>query len=354
MKNICFITLGNLYLCPYLEFYLRQINGPYTVIFWDREQRNETANGQAIYKRFSFSCTTNNNFRKIMGYIKFRKYIKRTLHKNVFDVIVLLQTQAALLVYDLLLKYYKGKYIIDIRDYSYEKYNFIYNMEATLIKNSLHTIISSNGYRAFLPPHDYLVIHNLRYLPKVQTKHISLREKRQNVLTIAFIGFVNYQKQHQKLILSLKDDSRFELRFIGTRAKELEAFCQDHAVKNVTLIDTFDSSKIVDLYHGVDFVNNLYGNHTPVLDYALSNKLYFAAELRIPILVCPDMYMSDVVEDYGIGLTVDINSYNLGNTLYDYYWKINWEVFDRNCSMFLDKAYVENNNLEKLIKETFL
>ena len=54
MKNICFITLGNLYLCPYLEFYLRQINGPYTVIFWDREQRNETANGKLSIRDFLF------------------------------------------------------------------------------------------------------------------------------------------------------------------------------------------------------------------------------------------------------------------------------------------------------------
>ena len=163
----------------------------------------------------------------------------------------------------------------------------IYHIEKKVIGKSLRTVISSEGYKKFLPPYDYLIAHNMRNLPADRVWKIQHRDTRRDILHIAFIGYVNYQEQHKKLILALKDDSRFRLSFIGTKAEELGTFCREHNVENVTLRGTFEADRILDFYRDVDMVNNLYGNHTPVLDYALSNKLYFAATLQIPILVYP-------------------------------------------------------------------
>ena len=48
---------------------------------------------------------------------------------------------------------------------------------------------------------------------------------------ISFIGYVNYQEQHKKLMLALKDDKRFRLSFVGTRALELESFCKENGIE---------------------------------------------------------------------------------------------------------------------------
>lgn len=37
MSKICFVTMGNLYLCPYLESYTKHLDVEYDVVYWDRD-----------------------------------------------------------------------------------------------------------------------------------------------------------------------------------------------------------------------------------------------------------------------------------------------------------------------------
>lgn len=345
MKNVCIITLGNTYLVPYLSSYTKHIDYPYSLIYWDREGIYEEQETNTYY-RLPYRFETQNKFAKLKGYVQFRKFAKTILSENDYDVVIILQTLGALLLSDVLLRKYEQKYVVDIRDYTYEGYSLIYQLEKKLVKNSLLSVVSSKGYLSFLPKHDYVVAHNIRELPKQKVIEIKSRKRNREQLHIAFIGYVNYQEQQKKLIMALKDDSRFRLSFIGTRSEELEDFCRDNDVKNVHLIGKFDSNHMLDFYQDVDFINNLYGNHTPTLDYALSNKLYLAAELSIPILVCPETYMSTVIEKFKIGTTVNLNDENIGDYLNEYYKKINWDIFDYNCNRFLDIAHAEQNFFE--------
>lgn len=350
MRRICFVTIGNLYMVPYIDMYKKYIKGEYSVIYWDRENKNEY-DVENTYYRFNKSFDPHEKIRKAFGYIQYHNYVKKVLLENQFDMVILLQTWSALLLADVLTKNYSGKYIVDIRDYTYEKNPIIYNIEKVLVKNSYSCVVSSKGYMEFLPPHKYFVAHNMRELSPEKVYHIQNRKKQKDKLSISFVGYVNYQEQHKKLMLALKNDDRFHLNFVGTRAKELKSFCDENGIENVTLIDTFDSDKILDFYLTTDFVNNLYGNHTPTLDYALSNKLYFAAELQMPILVCKDTYMSTVSEQYGFGYTVDVIDDNLGNQLFEYYSNINWEKLKTGCQNFLRDATLEQEQFVDIIKK---
>lgn len=353
MDKVCFISLGNIYMTPYIKNYTKYLKKPYSIIFWNRAGHSE-CEGINKYFCFSYNCKTNDGLKKIYGYIKFYFFARKILCSNKFDVVIILQTGAAILLADVLLRYYNNKYIIDVRDYTYENICFIRLLERQLINHALLVVISSEAYKRFLPEHSYLISHNIQDLPKHQVSEICTRKKHgKPCLHIAYIGYVNYQQQHKKLMLALKNDDRFRMSFIGTRATELNAFIKEHDIQNVYTSDTFKPDEILNFYNDVDFVNNLYGNHTPTLDYALSNKLYFAAELHIPILVCPDTYMSEIVSEYAIGLVVDIEMHNLGDKLYKYYESIDWKLFDENCHRFFTKVCTEQHVFNERITAIF-
>lgn len=347
MKKVCFVIMGNIYMAPYLSTYAKHIEGPYSVIYWDREGRGEDP-GANTYFRFAEKLE-GGKLKKIMGYFRFRRYAGKVLKNNDFDVVILLQTWCALILSGILRRKYSRRYVIDVRDYTYEKNPMIYHIEKKVIGKSLRTVISSEGYKKFLPPYDYLIAHNMRNLPADRVWKIQHRDTRRDILHIAFIGYVNYQEQHKKLILALKDDSRFRLSFIGTKAEELGTFCREHNVENVTLRGTFEADRILDFYRDVDMVNNLYGNHTPVLDYALSNKLYFAATLQIPILVYPDTYMAEVSDQFGIGCKVSLDESDIGDKLFSYYQNMDWPGFQKGCGLLMEKAESEQAEFERVM-----
>ena len=83
-------------------------------------------------------------------------------------------------------------------------------------------------------------------------------------------------------------------------------------------------------------VLNLYGNGSPTVDYALSNKLYYAAQLRKPILVCPKTYMEKITTKYGFGFVLDLDKPLIKDELFKYYNSMNWDFFSENCVRFLE------------------
>lgn len=345
-KKICIVTMGNLYLVPYLQIYLNQVDSPVSIIYWDRANINEVSDNNTLY-RFQHRFDTPKE--KLLGYLKYRKFIKNIILKQNFDVIILLQTLSGLLIHDILLKNYKNKFIIDIRDYTYENNKLIFNIEKKIVTHSALNIISSEGFLNFLPENiNYEVAHNIREWPKDELEIIKSRKKEKEKLHIVFVGYVNYQEQHKKLLLKLKNDERFEMSFIGTRAEELEPFCKQHKIENVNLIGTFKSEDTLSFYQRADFVHNLYGNNTPVLDYALSNKLYYAAMLQMPILVCNNTFMEEISQKYNFGITIDLeNTDNLGDYLYSSYQRIDWSILSAGCENFLRQVYQQQQQFEE-------
>jgi hypothetical protein len=322
-----------------------------TVVYWNRDNKNEDRNDGNEYIAFETDKKYTKGLLKLIGYVRFRRFAKRILLDNDFSVIVTLQTLAALLLGGILTKHYSNRFIVDIRDYSYENLLVFRMIEKKIFACAMKKVISSEGFKAFLPEGDYLTVHNTRPLNEKDKTKIQNRSKNKQKLNIAYIGFVRYQEQFQKLLLRLKNDERFVLSFIGTRAMELSDFCKSNGIKNVILQDTFDDKDILQIYGNADIVNNLYGNHTPVLDYALSNKLYLSADLHMPILVCPDTFMETITKKYGIGLTVDLDCQDdLGDIIFNYYNALDWKKFAESCEEFNKQVKQEQNIFELELK----
>ena len=352
-KRICFISLVNLYLCPYITKYISLIDCDYDIIYWNRHGIEEDNSAKQIYA-FPYKMEEGTSkLNKLIGYQKFRRYAFDIINRNDYSGIILLQTSAGILLHSILKRKYKDKYIIDIRDYTMENNPIFYFIEKSLIDNSALAVISSKGYENFLPPHNYILVHNDSFIDERMISKFESKERNKDRIVISYIGLVRFHEQNKKVILKFKNDNRFILRFIGKDAFALERFCRENNVSNVELIDWFPPEKTLDYYYEADIIYNLYGNNTPLLDYALSNKLYYAAKFKMPILVCPNTYMEEVSKRYGFGFTFDLDDPNACDDLYDFYVNIDWKRFYDNCNSFLQQVKVDNLIFEDRIK-TFI
>ncbi|PFM94377.1 capsular biosynthesis protein [Bacillus sp. AFS075960] len=353
--KICFVCLSNMYLVPYLSKYEENIDNPYDVIYWNRHGVKETSSAENL---FPFEYQMNENLskkQKLVGYIKFRAFAKSILEKNNYDGVIVLHTTTGILLKSVLKKYYKKKYIIDIRDYTMEKNPLFYAFEKDLIEHSALAVISSKGYESFLPKYDYVLSHNDISISKSTIRDFrNTKIINENKISISFIGLIRFHEQNKKVIARFANDQRFVLNFIGADAFALRSYCENLKVSNVNLIDRFPPEKTMDYYKMTDMINNLYGNNSMLLDYALSNKLYYAALLGLPILVSPDTYMEEVACNYGFGYSVDLNSDTVCDDIYHYYRNIDWEEFYDSCDQFLLDVNADNEKFKKAINNYIL
>ncbi len=347
MKKICFISLDNIFLVPYFNNYKEILkNHRYDLIFWNKNIESDTdnlaQNNENDIFIFNYKINGNENkFYKLIGYIKFRNFIYRKLKKNNYDKIVLLQGQLTVLLASILLKKYKSKYIVEIRDYFMESNKIYYFIEKKVLEKSGLCIISSEKFKEFLPKLNYFIIHNFS-----KFNNIKINYDGNSSIVISNIGLIRFNEQNLKFINLFQGDSRFRIRFIGKGANNLKILAEkrNYNLKNIEFIDKFSPKETQKYIEETDIIFNLYGNNTPLLDYALSNKLYYSAQFLKPVLVCKGTAMEDIaVKKYNFGFTFDMEKKEEKERLYYYYKNIKLKTLKQNCDLFLKKVEEENS-----------
>lgn len=330
---------------PYLLKYTELLNCDYDIIYWNRYGVIENSNAAEQYVLEYQLPKGSTKLRKLIGYLKFKALAEKILCENDYEKLILLSGNVAVLLKNVLLAKYRGRYIIDIRDYFMENNKLYFNAENTLIDNSALAVISSAAYKNFLPEHDYVLAHNSPILTENQIRSFRAKKDSQRAnrnedpVVLSFIGGVRFFEQDKKVLSYFANDERFFLRYIGAGADLLRKHCEKNDIKNVYLHDRFPPEQTLGFYETTDVILNLYGNGTPLLDYALSNKLYYAATLGLPILVCPGTHMEEVAVGNGFGFMFDLNDPIAKDMLYLYYRKIDWENFYKHCDEFLTKVH---------------
>lgn len=348
MSRYLFISTAESFQTPYIETYESFFEGSYDFLFWNR---SEAGCNRDRANPIPFFAKNNNKFEKLIGYLKFRHFAKKHLIENEYDGVVLLQTQPALMLGSVLIQRFAGRFICDIRDYFFENFSIVTMLESKLFRFSYANLISSPGYKMFLPKEaDYCLLHN---------NHPDLFDEASpscvvnRPIRIMFIGTIRFFDQCRKLIMRFSKDRRFCLAFYGAGAFALKDACADLNLDNVEFKDVFSPDDTVELLRSADLIFNLYGNNTPLLDYALSNKLYYAAELGKPILVCPDTYMEDVAMRYNLGFVVDLERKDASSSLYDAYSRFDFSLFDKQRIIFLESVNKDNAITSSLLRKFF-
>ena len=357
MKRYCLVSFCNIYVLPYAKIYIDAIlasGAECDLVYWDRDAVNGEKDKFSGCKKVCYErkiTPISSKMKKILGYVGATRFIKKCIKNNEYDGVIFLQTHAAIACRGVLKKKYKNRYIVDIRDFTLENYKIYRKLEKQVINEAYATVISSPAYSAFLPKRDYVIAHN--YTPFSDEIINSVRNKNLNKekqpIQISFVGTVRFINMDMKILKLFANDGRFKINYFGTGSDVLLDFCNQEGIKNVEFYGSFTPDMTATFYQKTDLINNLYGNHNPFLDYALSNKLYHSGQLYIPILVCPDTYMQEVVDKYNMGFVFDVENEKSKELLYEWYCNIDREKLASGCEEFIKGVKKENEDFDRLL-----
>ena len=335
------IFIGDLYVCPYLHRYTEACeaqNVDYEVLFWNR--CGEKLSIPSNYIAFNLQSEEEQRFiTKSIDFLKYRIWLKKQIKKKKYDKLILLSTLSGIILIDLLKKY-KQKYIFDIRDYSYEKFKLFYKLEKRIIDNSAYTAISSPGFKAFLPPYNYAIIHNMQSKETCFRGEFKMKSYGEP-LNVVWNGTMRYFKHQSQIIQRLANDPRFNLYYHGSgpELEQYKSFVKENSIKNIFFTGRYDNTQKASLLATADLLNNSYWiDNTNEVLYAVSNRYYDGLIYRIPQLLEADTYKAKLCEDNGIGIGIDTSDDNFANRLYEWYFQIDANQFEKNCQKLLDKA----------------
>lgn len=332
------VFIGNLIFCPYIEKYkklLTERNVEFEVLYWNRESTDQDYPSNYIsYNRKS--ALNKNKLKKVGEFLLYRNWLKKQIKLKKYKKMIILDTLSGILLNSILTRDFAGKYIFDIRDYSYEGIKPFYNIEKKVISSSYFTCISSKGFENFLPSeYAYTKAHNFNY-DDLDDKKKFVKKEAGSPLNIVWNGTIRYFHHQSSIIKNLQNDSRFNIYYhgIGPDYDSLKQFCIDNSIENVYFTGKYNNNDKAKLLAEADIINNSYGTSkkNEVL-YAISNKYYDGLIFGIPQLVENNTYKSKRAENLKIGIGLELNNKNFADELYKYYFSI-------------DEVYL-NDSLEK-------
>lgn len=344
----CIIAFANLRVTPYINNYIelmKKNNIEFDIILWNREGTKEKEiEGCTIYSYDKKQDETRNLLVKVIPMLSYGEFVKKVLRRNKYDSVIVLSSLPGVLLESYLTKKYKKRYILDIRDYSYEHIKWYYNKMDSLMKNSALNVISSEAFMNFLPKRDYKVIHNCTFdkIPKNTFK------KNDGTLKIEFVGVIRYFNECKKLLDKIKNNDRFIFSFhgSGSDAEKIENYCMEQDIKNAQFHGRFSPSEKADIIENSDLIFNAYGNDRIEIKYALSNKYYDSIYYKKPIIVNPDTTMAEMSK--GVSFECDYEG-DTASKISSWYENIDEEEFNRVCESYLEKAIKENKETEEEI-----
>lgn len=354
MKRIAILSMSNLYLTPYIRTYVKQaelLDIDIDIIYWNRHDIDESDLFGKKVKLIPFNCSLKEDTSRLIklnNYFKFKKFAKEIINNYHYNRLIFLQTICAMLFVNYLPRKYRNKYLVDIRDYTMEDNYFFRKMETKLLNNSGLNVISSEYYKKFLPNSKYILTHNFSQV----SNEPHLHKQQNNTINIYYVGLVRFDESIKWFINGIKNEKKIKFHIVGSGANRFKKFINDNQIDNVFLKDYFDSEDTETIFNQADIIYNLYGYNTPLLDYALSNKLYYAAQLKKPILTFEGTAMSEVSEKFSFGITIPLkNSKKIADIILERYDSIDFSELDKGTFEFLKIVKNENNIYKNEIKK---
>lgn len=293
MRVILVLPANTLY-SPYRMYYediLNEMNVDFQYIIWDRLHK-EYNRSYIIYrdKKKKFK-------RNLTDYIKFINFVKSKLRILSFDKLILFTLPIGKLMESEINKFYKKKYILDIRDY----HRIAKLGISKLIKNSFLTVISSNGFLKWLPSQEgYVLSNNLRFkisdeiVPKIYDYPIK----------VSYIGTIRNVKINEELISKINKSSKIQLSYHGASSheKRLKSLESSHVIFTGEYTQEHENV----LYRNSDFINIL-SQVSLNEDTLIPNRLYKAVEYAKPVIVFDGTHLSNIVRDFNLGIILNRN-----------------------------------------------
>jgi hypothetical protein len=351
MKN-CIIGFNDLRYMPYMEAYINLLKRnaiSFDYIIWDREYDGIPTVSRNEYKiRIKVGESKVN---KLFKFLRWRRFVKEILQNNHYDKIIVLTTIPAVLLNHYLITKYSNKYLLDIRDYTYEGIPAYKKIVNKLVRYSSLTTISSEGFSQWLYRNDKIqIIHNLPQNIKI-SEDVDVLNK--DYITIGYLGSVGYYRQNRKIVDGLKDDPRYRILFKGSFTNEynIKDYCKNNNINNVYFGDKYFNYEKAELYKFIDLINSIYGSESPLVTTSVPNKLYDCIIYKKPILVSSGTYLAKIVEEFNLGISIDVEKENIKQRIFDYITTFDSNIFIKGCSDYLNIILKQQQETNDKIKK---
>lgn len=346
---------GDLKYCPYMSRYIERLDAlkiAYRVYFWNRSGEAQDFPDNYIYYN-NQSDLGKSLFGKLFDFEGFRKWCIHKIREDQPDKLILLSTLMGVMICDFLKKT-DIPYVFDVRDYSFECFPPFKWMERQVVRNSVFTAISSRGFQAFLPKHEYVIAHNFNRNDK-KREHVF--QKREDPIKIVWNGVMRYFEYQKQYIDQLANDPRFLMIYHGDgpALEQYKEYCKGEKITNVLFTGAYNNADKEDLLADADVLNNCYGylKHAgSKLKYAVSNKFYDGAIYHIPQLVEPSGFKTDWVHKAGIGVSFVADD-SFADRLYEYCKTLNVDTFNAACEKVYEEVLKEDQQFISAI-DTFV
>ena len=336
--------------CPYADIYARMFDThgvDYDIISFNRKLDKEDT-------KYHFDYGLSNSsgaLKKLVANIKYCRYVKRVLHKEKYDRIVVFSSQLGIGLLRTLLKNYKGKYIFDYRDLSVEqrlKYPF-----RQLLEGSYMNVISSPGFKRVLPQgYDYNICHNLNVA--VAERAIQeddgegWRDGKKHILTIG--GIRDYEANVQ-VINAIKDSEVYTLSFVGRGecSEPLSNYCKKNGINNVSFVGFYKKEEEAGYIKAADFINIFYPRRLSH-DTAVSNRFYNSLIYKRPMITTANTTQGDYATNYKIGIALE-DCCDLVNQLNKFQLENDFASYSKRCNELLLSFIEEQRIFESKVFE---
>lgn len=340
---------------PYLKYYediIKNEKVDYECVFWDRFTNGKTEKINNEYTLHIKCLPGANKIGKIIPMLKYKYIVEKIIKKEQYTHLIILTTLPGVLINKVLLKQFKNKYIFDIRDYTYEKYEFYKKIVDKLVDNSFFTAISSKGFLRFISDNEKIIpCHNISYTKEIKETCDDFRNKKQ--ITIGFLGNTRYFEENCKLIDALANNPKYKLVYIGRPNVDcdLEGYCKSKNITNVVFKSEFKNEDKPKLYEKIDLINAVYGNSSLEVTTLLPNRLYEGLLLKKPVLVTVGTFLGDIVKANKIGICLNLDDVNIVLKIEKYISTLDFYEFNLNCEKMLNEIKKEQKYFCDKIRE---
>lgn len=330
--------------------YLKKNNIPYDSIHINKYGVVENTGAETEYA-IPFDVT--GMIGKVKGYHSFYKEAKQILINNKYSFVIVWGELTAALLSDVLKKHYRGQYCINVRDLFVGKRKILNIPLNSAITKARFVTVSSEKYLEGLTQNykNYIFVHS--YNEKIMDEtnsalRIDQPDKKSEAIRILFLGNIRFYDHLERFIGYIQNDPRYQMTVAGTASDPIKDFVEKNGITNVDVYGAFPKEKTASYLGNADVIYNLYGTEDVNLRYALSNKLYYAVALNLPILVYKNTYMFEVSSRCGIGFPVDDHfDGSFADDFYNWYMHRDKQAIKMKCSELIESAIQSQKKLEE-------
>ena len=358
--TIALIGFNKILYMPYINFYLSGIDvcaNEVHVIYWIRDNNPDIDLPKQITLHGFRRCIKDTVplIKKSKDIISFGRFAKKELKRINPDLLIVMHSTTAISFYRFLKNKYKGRYIFDYRDITYENICFYKKMVNQIIINSKLSFTSSDGFRFLLPDSAKLMTsHNVNFSSFIHREEF--RKKRETdsrhvPIRIAFWGLLRHTKLNRAVVDRIGGDKRFELYYYGRAQGAMLDLMKEMTAKynNVFYLGEYDYNKREQFAINVDLLHNLYLNDTKTEPFAMGNKYYDGIGYYIPQLCTKGSYMGEMCVKHGVGIAIDPFSEDICEKIYSYYMDYDQSAFLSNCDIEYHRIANEvSNGIEQI------